>query len=130
VAGHRPAAQPDPRLRFDRIAWHEHTAPDGVWIVAVRGALLWPESRLLAERLAAIARCARDGLVLDLSEVTEIDTALVGVLGAAGRQLAWRRRRLALVTDDAEVVATVARAAGGAGLRVVDTREEGLEAVA
>jgi anti-anti-sigma regulatory factor len=129
VAGRRPAAQPDPRLRSDRIAWHEHTASDGVWIVAVRGALLWPASRLLAERLAAIARCAQDGLVLDLSEVTEIDTALVGVLGAAGRQLAWRRRRLAVVTD-AEVVATVARAAGGAGLCVVGTREDGLEAVA
>ena len=130
AAGRGPADPSDSRLMADRVMWDERTVPGGVRVVTVRGALVWPGCFVLARRVATIAPAARRGLVLDLSEVTEIDTSLVGLLGAAARQLAWRGRRLVVVAGGGEVLATVMRAAAGAGLLVVDTRGEALAAAA
>jgi hypothetical protein len=90
VPGRRSAAPRDARLT-DRVGWDERVARGGVRIVSARGALVRPDSRAPAERLATIARTRR-GL------------------------------RLVVVADNGGIFATVARAAGGAGVWVVDSR--------
>jgi anti-sigma B factor antagonist len=85
------------------LTWEERTARRGARVVAVRGALVFPDSRLLAERLTSLVRAGARRLVLDLTGVTEMDNAIVGVLLAAARQLRWVDGRLATVTRDPRI---------------------------
>lgn len=108
------------------LTWREREACGGVRVVEARGALVFPRSRVFAERLAAIARGARRGLVVDLSGVTAMDTGLAGVLAAAVRQLAWRGERVVIVAGDGDALGTIANAARSCRVPVVRTRRDAL----
>jgi CBS domain-containing protein len=108
----------------ENLMWHEREACGGVRVLEARGPLVFPRSRVFAERLAAIARAAPRGLVVDLSGVTTMDTGLAGVLGAAARQLACRGERVVIVAGDGDVRRTIANTARSCRVPVVPTRRE------
>jgi anti-anti-sigma factor len=109
-----------------RLGWHERSIAGAVRVVEVRGPLLFPESRVLGERLAGIVRDGARQLVLDLSAVTELDAALVGLLLASARQLGWGGGRLTVVTRDPRTLAMLATTGLDATVEVVRTQRDAL----
>src|SRR6185295_2431651 len=86
------------------LTWDEHTTSPATRIVEVRGRLVFPDSRLLGQRLSHLVRRGTRGLVLDLSRVTDMDASIVGLLLATARQLGWRGGHVAVVTEDAAIL--------------------------
>jgi anti-anti-sigma factor len=112
------------------LSWHEHSIAEAALVVEVRGPLLFPESRVLGERLAVIVRGGVPQLVLDLSEVTELDAALVGLLLASARQLGWGGGRLTVVTQDPRTLSMLATTGLDATVEVTPTQTDALRRIA
>ena len=109
-----------------RLSWQERSIGEASRIVEVHGPLLFPESRVLGQKLAGIVRDGNRELVLDLSGVTEMDTALVGLLLATARQLGRHGGRLTLVTDDPHTLALLASTGLRSRVEVTPTQPEAL----
>ena len=73
---------------------------DGVAVVVARGELDIHGAPRLSRELTGAGEGAEDGVILDLSEVAFLDSAILGVMLGAARRLEHRGRRLVIVADD------------------------------
>jgi anti-anti-sigma factor len=90
------------------LRWEHHPIGDAARVIEVHGPLLFPDSRLLGQELTHVVRTGTRQLVLDLTEVTDIDSALVGLLVACARQVGWRGGHVAVVSDDEQMLSMLA----------------------
>ena len=95
----RCAASSVTSMTFE-LRWEHRAIGDAARVIEVYGPLLFPDSRLLGDELTHVVRTGTRQLVLDLTEVTDIDSALVGLLVACARQVGWRGGHVAVVSDD------------------------------
>ncbi|MBW3592759.1 MAG: STAS domain-containing protein [Actinobacteria bacterium] len=78
-------------------------AADGVAVVAVAGEADLYNAPALQEHISAALEAGATRLVVDLTDVTFIDSTTIGVLVQGERQLRPRNGRVALVVTDANV---------------------------
>lgn len=121
------------------------TTPEGIAVIALAGEVDYDASPDLRERIFAHIKAGRKRLILDLTDVTFIDSTAVGVLIGAvtrlresgGGSLAVvcpeRRQSLSVVVPDGgpSVVRQVFEVTGlDAGVAICATREEALSELA
>ena len=111
------------------LTWDEHPIGEAACVFEVKGRLVFPDSRVLGERLAHVVRGGTRQLVLDLSGLVEIDAGIVGLLLTAARQLGWRGGRLAVVTADPQTESTLAITGLDSILEVARTQPEALRGI-
>jgi anti-anti-sigma factor len=84
----------------DRVAaW----ATGSAQLILVRGVLDRDDAREIDLLIRHGTSNPRAGVVIDLSQVEEINGALIGALLRASRRLAWRNRRLTIVCPHADL---------------------------
>ena len=102
-----------------------HTRLDGSVVVEVAGELDICSSHTLREKLAAAAASGAAPLVVDLSELSLIDSTGVGVLAMAARRFA-PEADLAIVCPEGRVCRTLTLAGLDRVVPVYSTRSEAL----
>ena len=103
---------------------------DDVHVVSPSGEVDMLTAPQLGRRLLALAEEGKTRLVVDLSLVTFMDSTGIGVLLDALRRLSARRGRLALVCPSERILRPFEITGLVGYLKIFDTREEALGAVA
>jgi anti-sigma B factor antagonist len=120
-AGRATLGRDDFRIRRMRL--------DGSDVVEVAGGLDICSSHTLREKLAAAAVAGASPLVVDLSELSFIDSTGIGVLAMAARRLATKAG-MTIVCPGGRVCRTLAQAGLDRVVPVYTTRNEALHSEA
>ena len=101
--------------------------PDGqTGIIASKGEIDLAGAPRLREALSDVLAAGCTQLVLDLREVTFIDSTGLGVIVGAGKKVAGLRGALRIVCDDERVLRVLAITGISRSLTVTSTPEEAL----
>jgi anti-anti-sigma factor len=100
----------------------EQTEP--VVVVRIIGEIDASNVRDVEDQILAAVRNSAFGLVVDLADVTYLDSACVQMLGDLAQRVGWREQGLAIVAPDASRVRRVLAMAGGDGFLAVESALE------
>ena len=103
------------------------THPD-VPVVALRGELDLARSRDLSSRLGELAGEAGTAAVLDLSDVSFMDSSALGVVLQASRRFRRQAKRFVVVAPPGPVLRLLELSGVGERLALAETRDEALAA--
>jgi anti-sigma B factor antagonist len=110
-------------------AWAERVDPD-THVVGVRGEIDIFTAPEFKQLINSAIEAGDDGIVVDLTETTFMDSSSLGVLIAAHRRLRLRGGRLLVVCSNRAVLSTF-RITGLEGVfEILGSRDEALAAVA
>ena len=102
---------------------------DGALLVHVRGEIDQWSTPMLSERLRTAAHEAEGNVMVDLCDVTMIDSAGISVLVNAARRLSQQRRRLMLVRPPGNLMRLFELTGLTDALEIHPTRDDALSAV-
>ncbi len=116
-------------MRLDNLTLEDETA-DGTLLVCARGEIDHWTAPALSERMREAAHDEEGPVVVDLCDVTLIDSAGISVLVNASRRLVHQRRRLALVCPPGNLLRLFELTGLVDALEIHSTRDEALASLA
>ncbi|MEA2405233.1 MAG: anti-sigma factor antagonist [Thermoleophilaceae bacterium] len=116
-------------MKLENLILEEETI-DGVLLVHAQGEIDHWTAPSLSERLRAAAHGEDGPVVVDLCDVTLIDSAGVSVLVNAARRLVHQRRRMSIVCPPGNLLRLFQLTGLVDALEIHPTRDEALGAVA
>ena len=108
----------------------DEAVDDATHVVSLRGEVDASTAPKLAGRLFALADEGKRAVVVDLSDVTFIDSTGIGVLLNAATQFAGRHGQLVVACGDARVLRPFELAGVARHLTICDSREAALGGLA
>lgn len=115
-------------MRLENLILEDETV-DGVLLVCARGEIDHWTAPSLSERMRAAAHDEDGPVVVDLCDVTLIDSAGISVLVNAARRLLHQRRRLALVCPPGNLLRLFQLTGLVDALEIHATRDDALAAL-
>jgi anti-anti-sigma factor len=108
----------------------DEAVDDTTHVVSLRGEIDASTAPKLASRLFGLADEGKRAVIVDLSEVTFIDSTGIGVLLNAATQFAGRHAHLVVACDNARVLRPFELAGVARHLTICDSREQALGCLA